>query len=48
MMPLELEKAAEQRARLTISLVPSADGAACGLVVNFGRQVCFFEGEAAD
>lgn len=47
MMPLELEKAAEQRARLTISLVPSADGAACSLIINFGKQACFFEGGTA-
>lgn len=46
-MPLELEATSEHRVRLTISLVPSADGGACSLIVNFGKKACYFEGAAA-
>ena len=47
MMPLVLEATSEHRDRLTISLVPSADGGACSLIVNFGKKACFYEGAAA-
>ena len=46
-MPLVLEATSEHRARLTISLVPSADGGACSLNVNFGKKACVFEGAVA-
>jgi len=46
-MPLILEEASEQRTRLTIALVPSADGGACSQHINYGNKGCFFEGAAA-
>ncbi|MHC5062884.1 MAG: hypothetical protein ACYTG5_02785 [Planctomycetota bacterium] len=43
---LSLGDSAEKRSRLNIALVPSADGGACSLNINFGTKACSFEGAA--